>query len=597
MREEWKYCELAKHIKLIDYRGRTPIKTQEGIKLITAKNVKLGYLQNHPEEFIAEDNYEEWMRRGIPQYGDVIFTTEAPLANVAQLLTHDKVAFAQRTIVMQPEPEVLDKTFLKYLLLSPDTRSKIFAKGTGATVTGIKSSLLKKIPIPIPPLKEQKQIVIILDQAFEAIEQAKANIEKNIANAKELIESYKKEIFEIYSTGNFVEFKSIVKLTRGHNPPKKNFIYEPKEGYIRFYQIRDGWSDDYKVYVPDNSKLHKVKEDEMLMVAYRHIGKVFRGVNGAFNVALCKITNSNKNILNDDYLFELIPSPYIKGELLKISERSLIPSMSVKELEKLKVPLPTMEKQLEIIELLNSINNYTGGISNKYQTKLNSLEELRKSILQKAFSGELTQTREDILAPEHKHALLIALSYSRHQNAKTENTFGHTKSEKMIHLFENYAGIELNRNPIKDAAGPNDFNKVINVVEPLAKEEGYFSVTNEGLRYTYGFAPNFFKGIKKLESQFTALEKKRVEDIISLFLEENTEQSELYATVYAAWNNLLLNNASITDEAIVYEARENWHEKKMKIERSKFFDTINKLKAHNIIPEGKGKLVEKKTLF
>ena len=101
MKEGWEICDLEKYIRLIDYRGRTPKKTDAGVKLITAKNVKLGYLQEKPEEFIAEDNYEVWMRRGIPNFGDVIFTTEAPLANVAQSNTYDKVAFAQRTIVIQ----------------------------------------------------------------------------------------------------------------------------------------------------------------------------------------------------------------------------------------------------------------------------------------------------------------------------------------------------------------------------------------------------------------------------------------------------------------------------------------------------------------
>ena len=74
-------------------------------------------------------------------------------------------------------------------------------------------------------------------------------------------------------------FGELCTLTRGHNPPKSKFIPEPKEGYVRFYQIRDGWSDDYTVYVPETPQLHKVEPDEILMVAYRHIGKVFRGVS------------------------------------------------------------------------------------------------------------------------------------------------------------------------------------------------------------------------------------------------------------------------------------------------------------------------------
>lgn len=163
-KDNWEICNLETYINLIDYRGRTPVKTESGVRLITAKNVKLGYLQLEPQEFIAKDNYESWMSRGIPNFGDVIFTTEAPLANVAQIDTSAKLAFAQRIIVMQPKPLTLNQTFLKYMLLSNPIRNKILSKGTGATVLGIKSSLLKKIEIYFPKsLHEQNNIVQKLD--------------------------------------------------------------------------------------------------------------------------------------------------------------------------------------------------------------------------------------------------------------------------------------------------------------------------------------------------------------------------------------------------------------------------------------------------
>ncbi|MEY3607902.1 MAG: hypothetical protein RLZZ447_690, partial [Verrucomicrobiota bacterium] len=96
--EGWVETTIGSEIKFIDYRGKTPVKTTSGVRLITAKNVKMGFLQETPMEFIATANYSGWMTRGIPQKGDVLFTTEAPLANVAQLDTAEKVAFAQRII-------------------------------------------------------------------------------------------------------------------------------------------------------------------------------------------------------------------------------------------------------------------------------------------------------------------------------------------------------------------------------------------------------------------------------------------------------------------------------------------------------------------
>ncbi|MBZ0106189.1 MAG: restriction endonuclease subunit S [Sulfuricella denitrificans] len=178
--EGWVETAIGDCIRFIDYRGKTPVKTESGIRLITAKNVKMGYLQDKPMEFIASAGYKGWMTRGIPQKGDVLFTTEAPLANVAQLDTDEKVAFAQRIIIMQPDMAKLDSTFLKYLLLSQPVQQRIRTKGTGATVQGIKASLLKAIEISFPKtLGEQEQIVSKLDalatetQRLESIYQQK----------------------------------------------------------------------------------------------------------------------------------------------------------------------------------------------------------------------------------------------------------------------------------------------------------------------------------------------------------------------------------------------------------------------------------------
>lgn len=156
--KDWQTSPLGKVAKFIDYRGKTPTKTESGIRLITAKNVKFGFLNKEPYEFIAEDNYDTWMTRGIPVKGDVLFTTEAPLANVAQLDTNDKVVFAQRLIILQADKSLLENNFLKFALLSRGVQDEIISKGTGATVKGIKASLLKLIPICFPKLEEQRKI-------------------------------------------------------------------------------------------------------------------------------------------------------------------------------------------------------------------------------------------------------------------------------------------------------------------------------------------------------------------------------------------------------------------------------------------------------
>ena len=153
----------------IDYRGKTPPKTSNGIPLVTAKIIKNSMIQE-PQEFIAENYYNEWMRRGIPQKGDVVFTTEAPLGEVARIKTDDKLAFAQRIIVLEPNTQQLNAGYLFYALQDIVLKNRIAARATGTTVIGIKAAELKKVEIDLPPLQQQEKIADILSSLDDKIE-------------------------------------------------------------------------------------------------------------------------------------------------------------------------------------------------------------------------------------------------------------------------------------------------------------------------------------------------------------------------------------------------------------------------------------------
>ena len=153
----------------IDYRGKTPTKTTSGIPLITAKIVKDGRVLP-TQEYIAEDDYDSWMRRGIPNEGDVILTTEAPLGEVA-LIPIGKVALAQRIITLRGKKSILNNGYLKYSLQSPLMQHRLVARESGSTVSGIKSSELKVTKLLLPKdIIEQKAIASVLGSLDDKIE-------------------------------------------------------------------------------------------------------------------------------------------------------------------------------------------------------------------------------------------------------------------------------------------------------------------------------------------------------------------------------------------------------------------------------------------
>jgi type I restriction enzyme S subunit len=162
--------------RLIDYRGKTPPKTTSGVRLVTAKVVKGGQIHEEPAEFIAADFYDEWMRRGLPQQYDVLLTTEAPLGEVALLRSSEKIALAQRIILLRAKPGLVDPIFLFYALRSNFGQGELRARASGTTVLGIKQSELRQVRIPIFPLPVQRRIAGILSAYDELIENSQRRI-------------------------------------------------------------------------------------------------------------------------------------------------------------------------------------------------------------------------------------------------------------------------------------------------------------------------------------------------------------------------------------------------------------------------------------
>ena len=157
--------------RFIDYRGRTPEKSSSGVSLVTAKVVKGGRVLP-PTEFIPEETYDAWMTRGLPERGDVLFTTEAPLGEVA-LVEETRIALAQRVLLLRPKRTILDSLYLLTALKMPLVWRQIEDRATGTTVRGIRQSELRKVEIPLPPLPSQKAFsAIVADfQSLRACQQ------------------------------------------------------------------------------------------------------------------------------------------------------------------------------------------------------------------------------------------------------------------------------------------------------------------------------------------------------------------------------------------------------------------------------------------
>lgn len=153
---------------LIDYRGKTPTKTAGGIPLVTAKVVKGGRIEQ-PNEYIASEDFDAWMTRGLPRVGDVVMTMEAPLGEVGQI-RQLPVALAQRVVTLRGKAGLLHNDYLLYALQSEPVQAQLRSRSTGTTVVGIKQSELRKVQLELPRFQEQLEIASVLRALDDQIE-------------------------------------------------------------------------------------------------------------------------------------------------------------------------------------------------------------------------------------------------------------------------------------------------------------------------------------------------------------------------------------------------------------------------------------------
>lgn len=180
----------------VDYRGKTPKKTMSGRFLVTAKNIGYGIIDyEKSKEYIADDDYDTVMRRGVPQIGDVLITTEAPMGHVAQV-DDDTIALAQRVIkYCSKDRNVLSNDFLKHYCLGQEFQQLLFkSANNGGTVSGIKGSVLHTLEIPVPSLQDQQRIVEILDSLNESTQVIISTLNTELESRKKQYAYYRDQL-------------------------------------------------------------------------------------------------------------------------------------------------------------------------------------------------------------------------------------------------------------------------------------------------------------------------------------------------------------------------------------------------------------------
>jgi type I restriction enzyme S subunit len=306
-------------------------------------------------------------------------------------------------IVLRPNDE-LDPEYLFYFLAQDsfrDAGARVMSGAVGHK--RLPKEFIEKYPIPFPPLPEQKRIVAILDETFAGIEKAVANTEKNLLNANELYEAYLNNVFNQRSENwTLKKVDELSEVVSGYSFKSSDFINDKEIKTIKIANV------GVKEFIPESNEnlpndfakaysKFRIPEGSIVIALTRSVianglkvAVVPEEFDGALlNQRVAAIKIESENLLRD-YLFCFLCTQQVLDYVRRKANTLMQPNLSINDLKRLPVPLPPHDQMQMIVDNLQLLAAEVKSLKFIYQQKLTALAELKQSLLQKAFSGELT---------------------------------------------------------------------------------------------------------------------------------------------------------------------------------------------------------------
>ena len=385
------------------YAFKSKTYSEKGHFLVRIGNVQGGYLSLAKPKYVALDSKTQ---RFALNEGDFLTSLTGNIGRVARVeKSHLPAALNQRvarlTVV---DAFTLSADYLYYFLTSDLFKIELSAVGHGAAQQNVSPAAIGGITIPLPPLYEQKCIVAILDEVFAGITQAVTNAEENLTNARELFESYLNSVFTQKGEGWIEKKLSEVIKTQprnGWSPPAKN--HSDKGTPVLTLSSVTGFNFDLSkikyTSAPTKKEAHYWLDNGDLLITRSNTPQLVGHVAVCSGIEkptiypdLIMRMKVDQKLTSTKFLYYQLRSKKLR-KLIMDSAQGANPTM--KKINKgivqgLPIDFPDIFKQKAITDKLDFLFTQTQHLESIYQQKLTALAELKQSILQKAFTGELT---------------------------------------------------------------------------------------------------------------------------------------------------------------------------------------------------------------
>ena len=328
--------------------------------------------------------------------GDVLVnsTGEGTLGRVAQVrqAPTESATVDTHVTIVRPEPRRFFLDFFGYMLVFIENEIASSGEGASGQTELARSTLSDRFTVSFPTsLQEQKRIVAILDEAFEGLDRAAANAKKNLANARELFDSHlnllcgqQRDDWIEKQLGDVCDLFQGLAINKG---TKHLLVDESSLPLLRIKDLRNGSQEQY-VAESGYPKNARVYSKDLIYTRTGQIGLVFRGREGVLHNNCFKIVPNPS--LVPSYLFWWLQNPHFRIKITSLAARMAQPDITHTIFKAQAICVPPLPVQMSIVEELEALNADTQRLEAIYEDRLSHLSELKQSILQKAFAGELT---------------------------------------------------------------------------------------------------------------------------------------------------------------------------------------------------------------
>ena len=388
-----KLCTFENGDRGTNYPSRS-VRTSEGIPFINAGHLTEDGLDYSTMDYIPRERFD-LLGGGKVRSGDILFCLRGSLGKFASVGELTEGAIASSLVILRPGQDLLP-SFLLLFFDSALCRSMIEQYGNGAAQPNLSSGSLKKFLIPLPPLPEQQRIVAILDEAFEAIATAKANAEKNLQNARELFDS---KLLMLLSDDERIWTRKTLKevsvdFGRGkskHRPRNDPKLYGGPYPFIQTGDVRGSdhliteYTQTYSEAGLAQSKLWP--RGTLCITIAANIAET-----GVLNFDAC-FPDSVIGVVVDDaqttskYLEYMLHT--VKADLKAKGKGSAQDNINLGTFENERFPFPDLLTQKRVVGLLDDLSAEVQRLEDVYERKLSALDELKKSLLHQAFTGQM----------------------------------------------------------------------------------------------------------------------------------------------------------------------------------------------------------------